>query len=185
MLTNSQLQQHEEVTSEMLASIDGRVLFRASESHTAWHTALGSKGFITQTKPNTAPDKHTSAHGHPQRGTAPHTHTQKVTNTVARPVEAGKVLRCAYERVKRARFFHKHLTTCCATFVTNRGLGHALKTFSCTSPAFHSSYKPSTYQHPPFLWPRRSSRMPLISFSLKAKSSQGQEGTDRAELTSF
>lgn len=37
------------------------------------------------------------------------------------------MFRCAYERVKRARFLHKHLTTCCATFVTNGGLGHALK----------------------------------------------------------
>lgn len=157
----------------MLASIDGHVLFQASESHTAWHTALGSKGFIAQTKPNTAPDKHTSAHGHPQTGTAPH------TNTAARPVEDGKVLRCAYERVKRARFPHKHLAACWATFVTNGGTGSCFKTFSCTSPAFHSSYTPSAYQHPSFLWPRRSSRTPLISASLKAISSQGQEETDR------
>lgn len=56
-----------------------------------------------------------------------------------------------------------------------RRTGSRFKTFNCTSPVFHSSYKPSTYQHSPCLWPRRSSRTPLISFSLKAISSQGQE----------
>lgn len=127
MLTNSQLQQHEEVTSEMLASIDGPVLFQASVSHTAWLTALGSMEFITQTKPNIAPDKHTNTYGHPRTCTSPHTQTQTVKNTVARPAEAGKVLRCAYERVRGARSLHKPLTTRCATLVTKGGPGHALK----------------------------------------------------------
>lgn len=127
MLTNSQLQQRGDVTSEMLPSIDGPVLLQASVSHTAWLTALGSMEFITQTKPNIAPDKHTNTHGHPRTRTSPHTQTQTVTNTVAGPAEAGKVLRCAYESVRGARFLHKPLSTRCATFVTKGVLGHALK----------------------------------------------------------
>ena len=75
MLTNSQLQQHEVVTSEMLAAIDGSVSFQASESHTAWLTALGSMEFVSQTKPSTTPDKHK----HPRTPTimhkSLHTHT--------------------------------------------------------------------------------------------------------------
>lgn len=78
-LTNSQLQRHKEETSEVLASIDGHVLFQASESHTVWLSALGSKESITQTKPNTQRHLRTRA--------SPHTHT--ATNTVARPAEAG------------------------------------------------------------------------------------------------
>lgn len=50
MLTNSQLQQRDEVTSEMLASIDGPVLFQASVSHAVWLTALGSIGIHNPNK---------------------------------------------------------------------------------------------------------------------------------------
>lgn len=54
--------------------------------------------------------------------------TQTVINTVTRPAETLKVLRCAYEGVRGARFLYKPLNTCGATFVTKGGgLGHALK----------------------------------------------------------
>lgn len=93
--------------------------------HTAWLTALGSMEFITnnKTKPNTAPEKHTWI---PTNTPIP-THTNTVKNTLAGPAEPEKMLRCAYERARGARFLHRPLGTCCATFVTKGRLGHALK----------------------------------------------------------
>lgn len=121
----------------MLASIDRPVLFQASVSHSMAH-CTGEHGIHNPNKPNTAPDKQTNTHGCPQTRTSPNTQTLTLINTVARPAEAGKVLRCAYERVRGARFLHKPLSTRCATFVTKGGLGHALKlsaALSCLS--FH------------------------------------------------
>lgn len=60
-----------------------------------------------------------------------------------------------------------------------RGTGSCFKTFRCSSPAFHSPYKPPACQCPPCLWPRRGSGMSLIAFSLKAISPRGQEDVQR------
>lgn len=60
-----------------------------------------------------------------------------------------------------------------------RGTGSCFKTFSCSSAAFHSPYKPPACRRPPCLWPRRGSGVPLIPFPLKAISSHGQEDVQR------
>lgn len=82
------------------ASMVGPILSQVS----AWLAALGRSAFINKTKL---------------------TDTFKHKHTVCWP--AAQVLRCAYERVRRARFLHKPLSTCCDTFATKGGLGHPLK----------------------------------------------------------
>lgn len=67
-----------------------------------------------------------------------HTHTAK--NAGGRPAEAWKVLRCAYERARGARFLYKPLCTRCATCVNEEGLGHALKSALHVGDPCHSMH---------------------------------------------
>lgn len=132
MLTNIQRHQLKEGVYEMLAATNWHFCFGLL-NHTQ-HGSLHCGARIpnpNKTKNCTLPI--TNMYGYPQKHTFTHkhsslsTHTYMVMDIGAGPTAAGKVLRCAYERAGRARFLHKPLSTCCATFVTKGGLGHALK----------------------------------------------------------
>lgn len=125
MLANIQLHQLKEGVYEILAATNFHFCFGLQN-----HTQHGSLHWGARI-PNPNKTKHctlptANMYCYPQKHTFT-LHTYTVLNIGAGPAETGKVLRCAYERAGRARFPHKPLSTCCATFVTKGGLGHALK----------------------------------------------------------
>lgn len=172
MLTNSQLQQHEEGWHlKKLASIDGPVLFQASVSHTAWLSALGSMEFIIQTKPSTQTcmdtEKNKKLHILP-------TQTPTLRAQWWQGQQRQRECLDVHMSVRGARSLHKpHHMLCHLRH--QRRTGSCFKTFTCSSAAFHSPYRPPAYQHPPRLWPQRSSKALAVVFPLKVLSQLGQQ----------
>lgn len=165
MLTNSQLQQHEEGWHLKKAGFNRWPCFISGFSIT--HSMAQCTGEHGIHSPNKT--KHTNMHGHTEKNKKLHilpTQTPTLRAQWWQGQQRQRECLDVHMSVRGARSLHKpHHLLCHLRH--QRRTGSCFKTFTCSSAAFHSPYRPPAYQHPPRLWPQRSSGALAVVFPLR------------------